>query len=263
MNYHSTETAPPAGSIQAPATPLATPLSRRRFIQLMGTLTAVALADHLAAPEPTNPLPLIHGDALDRISTSPLLTRTLDRLRQRGFPFDQDHYTLVEHPDHADLMGIMLSDTRNPPYQDGAQVVLTMDLNAPERAGLQWMICHSHADGIAISIGSPTSKNADAEQTLHVPRGRVERLPGLFGSPSRHAVYSDLAAEGEARRSASPWYHMPFQQTAWQSVPRNRKPQLRFTQVSEYRDCRESAANNGSQWYSEVHTFRLLDEARG
>jgi hypothetical protein len=199
-----------------------------------------------------------------------LLLPAIAELQTQGFPFDSDQSILVELPQQPHLLGLMLRDTRLPPRHDGADIAMTIDLHAPERSTLTYLVGRSHADGLELRQVIVEGDGRRQERQIHLSRdaGEVQqRSPVHAAHRMLYQAASPMAAgHGEDSplwHEQTQWYYNHAGGALWLDAAGSEGAAdqlLRFTTCEEYRNNRIRSApqaHRSQRRYGETRTVSL------
>jgi len=246
-------------------------LSRRSFLKLLG-LAALPIATSLPLfklavwPDQEQ---AAHMQFHLAEQARALLLPAIAELQTQGFPFDSDQSILVELPQQPHLLGLMLRDIRLPPRHDGADIAMTIDLHAPERSTLTYLVGRSDPDGLELRQVVVDAGGGRQQRQIHLSRedGEVQQRSPVYAT--HRMLYQTASPSAAGHGEDSPLYH---EQTQWYynhaggalwldaagSGAADR--QLHFTTCEEYRNNRIRSApqsHRSQRRYGETRTVSL------
>jgi len=247
-------------------------LPRRTFLKLLGLaalpiVTGLPLLEHAIWPDHEQAA----GMQLHLVEHArTLLQPVIAELQAQGFPFDIDQSILVQLPQQPHLLGLMLRDTRLPPRHDGADIAMTIDLHAPERSTLAYLVGRSDTDGLELRQVIVEAGGRRQQRQIRISReaATVQQRPPIYAA--HRMLYQSAGPSVVGHGHESPlwleqthWYYNHAGGALWLEAPRSEGTagrQLRFTTCEEYRNNRfrsAPGAHRSHRRYGETHTVSL------
>lgn len=121
-------------------------LSRRSFLKAIGVTSVAATVSSVSIPQAVSAAAIADSEdyarALAIAQTAPNVQQTLSELATQGYGFDLTNGGFIRSPDHSALVGLAFKQVTRPRRDTGADLVLTIDLEAGALTFLEQVLGH-------------------------------------------------------------------------------------------------------------------------
>lgn len=194
----------PQDSDLAATTPIppASPMSRRRFLQILGAVGVGAVASSLQVPEPVSRA--LASDLADferakaLTSVSPAYQHVIQELGKKGFTFDFANSLLARHPSNPAMVALEINAVVPLPSKTASRLAITVNIKDSRLISVQYIESESLPREFVVNHGLVVSQtNGSLVWDKH--QGRVSHSDAVPGTASQQLT-SSPPPEGAGNR---------------------------------------------------------------